>query len=208
VNERMMHPAPERLEALVEGSLDPADQAVVESHVGACPRCEGEVEELRSLFAAFAALPQHEPAPGFAERVMAGVRVHTPWPARIAAFVERLFPKTTRGWALASAFLALPLLALGGAVAWVLQQPWATAQGLWLVAETRGTAAAQAAWLWAAERALASPLAVTVGELARAADVRGVGLVALAFGLVMSVSIWILWVNVVRTPSRKITYAS
>lgn len=203
----MLHPANERLEALVEGALDPAEQAVVESHVRSCPRCQTEIEEWRALFAAFSGLPVYEPAAGFANRVMAGVRIRVPWPARLAAFVSNLLPETTKGWALAAAILALPVLGMGGAFAWLLRQPWATPQGLLFLIETQTFALVQAGWAWLIDRLATSPLAGYATQLV-AADIRGLGVVALVFSIMTLVSLWILWKNLIRTPSRKMNYVS
>jgi anti-sigma factor RsiW len=207
VSDSMLHPGSERLEALIEGALDPAEQAVVESHVRTCHRCATEVEEWRALFAAFSALPLVEPRAGFADRVMAGVRIHVPWHVRAAAWLGSLLPQTTKGWALVAAFLALPVLATGGAAAWLIRQPWVDLQGLLFLLETRGLAATQNAWHWLVERFMTSPLVLTLLELA-GSDPRGLGAIALAFSLLTLASIWVLWNYLVRTPSRKMTYVS
>ena len=74
MNERMLHPTTEILEAFAEGGLDAADGAVVQSHLLGCHRCDSVVEEWRSVFYSLAQLPRLAPSRGFAERVMAHVR--------------------------------------------------------------------------------------------------------------------------------------
>ena len=103
MSEPILHPPPDRLQAYVEGSLDEADRAVLDSHLLVCPNCHGEIEQWRTLFATLATLPQFSPALGFVERVMAGVHVRQPWAARVAEFLRRLVPNTTAGWAAATA---------------------------------------------------------------------------------------------------------
>src|SRR5690606_27309414 len=129
----MYHPAADRLEALVEGSLEPGDRVVLESHLIACPACQARVEEWRSRVAALDGLPQYEPAAGFADRVMTQVQVAPrriwqqtwqQWAGRAGALVVRATPKTNYGWSLAVAMLALPVLLGGGIVTWLVTRSY------------------------------------------------------------------------------------
>src|SRR5690554_6884491 len=112
------HPSQERLHGSIEGSLGPGEAGAVERRLGACAPCRSQVEELQALFAAFSTLPVLAPSVGFADRVMAGVRVRRPafalaearateWARAWGRSLERLAPATTRGWAAAAAVLAL-----------------------------------------------------------------------------------------------------
>ncbi|MFW6079469.1 MAG: anti-sigma factor family protein, partial [Gemmatimonadota bacterium] len=132
MSDSMMHPEPERLEAYVEGSLPEAERAVVDSHVMTCARCQTATEEWRTLFAELARLPRPAPEPGFADRVLADVHIRRPLAARAAERLGWFVPESTRGWAVAAALIALPVLAGVGAVAWLLSRPWLSAEGLWL----------------------------------------------------------------------------
>lgn len=43
------HPGPERLGALLDGELTPADAATLERHAASCPACTAEIESLRAV---------------------------------------------------------------------------------------------------------------------------------------------------------------
>lgn len=212
MSNEILHPTPDRLEAYVEGSLSDADRAVLESHLVSCARCQTEVEEWRALFAALASLPLLEPSPGFADRVMAGVTVHRPWTVRVAELIRRLIPDTTKGWVLITAFLSLPMLVIGGSVAWLLTRPAITLQGLWFVLS---------GWLTEGVVALAGRVAALIAEntmldsiwrgltgLVATTGVLELGAVAAVFAVLTMLSTWILYRNLVRPPTRKETYVT
>lgn len=208
----MLHPTPERLQALVEQDLDDAERAVVESHVLECARCATEVDEWRSVFAALEGLPRLAPSPGFADRVMAGVALPLPWPSQVWELLQRLVPRTTRGWALATAFLALPALLGGGALAWLLSQPGVTIQGLSLMAGgfVAEAAATGASWAWV--RLLDTTLALWVSQafswVTTGSGIRELTLGATLFATLTLASSWILYQNLFRTNARRTHYAS
>ena len=155
MSERLSHPTATRLQAFLEASLEGAERAVVESHLTHCDRCQAEVAELRSLFAALDGLPMLEPTPGFTDRVMERVKVRRPVAVTVAAWteewLERITPQSTRGWAAAAAVLALPVIGATVLVAWLLSQPGVSAQGLWMVgtALVGEAAASSGQWFWA-----------------------------------------------------------
>ena len=130
MSENTFHLSAERLETFVEGLLDQGDRVVVESHLAGCSQCQAEVEELRTLFAALARMERFSPMPGFAHRVMAQVRLPDPWYARAARQLQVLVPRTSRGWAFASALFSLPLVGLGAIMVWLLSKPYVSGQGL------------------------------------------------------------------------------
>lgn len=212
MTELNLHPEPERLEAYIEGTLEDAELAVLESHLVSCPRCQAELEEWRGLFTALDALPELEPSPGFADRVMASVKM-MPAPATGLARA-RWWPRTTKGWSVVAAFLALPVVGLSSAVAWVLAQPWATsltAQGLlsfattklatglsWLTGEAESAILTNA--LVQSALAMAKQYAATVGT-------GGLGLAAAAFCLTAGWSAWVLYQNLIRNSHRDAHYA-
>lgn len=208
----MMHPEPQRLEAYVEGALSEAERAVVDSHLMTCARCEAAAEEWRTLFAQLAALPRPAPAAGFADRVLAGVRVHRPWAERAGEWVGRLMPQTTRGWAIAAAIVALPVLAGYGAAAWLYSRPWFSAQGLWLFVRARAVETLVAGADWAGGVVMGNTVAIWVGERGQAV-LAGAGLAEIGLGLgviaaLFALSAWVVYRNVFRTPTRGVHYAS
>jgi anti-sigma factor RsiW len=210
----IQHLTAERLEAYVEGLLDQADRAVVESHLVGCDPCQQELDEWLALFAALADLPELAPSPNFADRVMAHVRVspRQAWQqqtARASAALARVLPKTTFGWGLATAFLALPILLGGGLTVWLLSRSYLTPESVWVfvsdqLAEGVGALAA-AALSWLLQTSVATWLGERGGTLIATAGAGGVGLIAAAAALITLLSIWILYRNLIRTPSRTST---
>ncbi|MDT8436848.1 MAG: hypothetical protein RRA92_08845, partial [Gemmatimonadota bacterium] len=107
------HLGPEELERIALGE-DVSPGAV--AHVSDCAACRREVEGVRRLHAGLLALETSAPAPGFADRVMARVRLPEPaWLRALRTIRERP--------ARALPALAGLLLTLGGAVSWRVAYP-------------------------------------------------------------------------------------
>lgn len=130
MSDPILHPNTEKLQSFVEGTLDDGDRAVIHSHIVSCSSCHSEVEEWSSLFGVLATLPRFSPSIHFADNIMASVRLPDPWYVRLLIRVgDRLqayAPKTTRGWAIATAFLGFPTLVFGLLTAWLLSKPYMT----------------------------------------------------------------------------------
>lgn len=211
MTETLNHPPPERLESFAEEVLDGDERAFVDAHLTVCERCSTEVEELRSLFAALQTLPELTPSIGFADRVMERVRVKRPFLARANAWVERLIPQTTRGWAAATTVFALPVLAASLLVLWLMSQPGVSAQGLWTITSGLAANAASAAWQWAWLRVAGSGIAATAVEMFQsiASVGRGeIGLAVVMFATLTGGSVYVLYQNLFRTTSRRSEHAS
>ncbi len=211
MSETYIHPEPERLEAYAAGEHAASDAAIVESHLLACARCRAEVEEWRTLFSALADLPELEPAAGFADRVMASVRIQQPLGARALALADRVVPKTRRAWTLVAAMLGLPTLGLSAILAWVLTRPWITVQGLF----SFGTRQVMAAFAVLPARAFDlvshSAAGVWIADALNALSVRGAGPIGAAAALFATLTIasaWVLYRNLFRTPRRDEHYAT
>jgi anti-sigma factor RsiW len=205
------HPTADRLEALVEGNLVEGERVVVESHVVGCSRCQTEVEELRSLFGALARMQHFSPSLGFLERVMAHVRLPDPWYIRATQYLPRFAPRTSRGWAFASAFLALPLVGFGAIMLWLLSKPYVTGEGL--IAFTVSEAGARITAAAAGVLSVMLHSDVTL-FLARSMEtlfsngLRGAGALAALFAGLTVLSAWVLYQNLIRNPTRRSDYAS
>ncbi len=213
MNDSLLHPSSERLEALVEGTLDEAEQAVLNSHVIGCPRCQAELEEWRSLFVALASLPLMEPSVQFSEHIMASINLSVPLPARVASIFKRFVPKSTMGWTLASIFLALPIIATGALATWIIAQPWLTIEGLLVFGYTRATAVVLAFADYAGRELLTSApallLSTGVQKLIAYAGVGQLGMVIAALATLTLLSVWILYRFLFRSTTRDNTnYAS
>lgn len=203
----MLHPPAERLEAYVEGALDDADRVVVDSHLVSCVRCQNEVEDWRSVFTALASLPHLEPTAGFADRVMAGVLVRQTAASRLAELLRRVVPGGTAGWVLATVLLALPVLVAGGAMAWLLSRPAITPTGLMLFVRDRLTdgflSLAGQAGSALLESSAAQWLVDATAPLLGGLSATELGAAAALFAVLMVVSLWILYDNLLRNPSRE-----
>jgi hypothetical protein len=222
------HPTADRLEAFAEGSLEAGDRAVLESHLLGCAACQAAVEEWRALFAALEGLPQFEPAADFADRVMLKVRV-APQAARVGSLarvqqtlqkqlgragsaLDRIMPKTTFGWAMATAFLALPF-ALGAVlIAWLMSRSYITPTSLWAFVSERGLEVARSFGDTAVSTAMQTELAgwlIDQGAVFLAqAGVTGLGVVLAMTAVTTMLSIWVLYRYLFRTPTRESHYAS
>ena len=207
------HLSAESLQDYVEGAIGETDRAVLESHLVACAQCSSELEEWRSLYTVLTELPHFSPAAGFAERVMARVKVRAArpfwaeWLAGARQLAQRLTPQTTGGWALASAFIALPLLLGGGIVTWLVSKDYITAQSLWVFVTDRTASGMQSLGASALsallQTSVASWLVAQAKALAVSAGARGLGALALGVGGMTMLSIWILYRNLFRTPTRE-----
>jgi anti-sigma factor RsiW len=223
------HPTAERLEAFVECALERADRVIVESHLVGCPRCHAAVEEWKALFAALSSLPQFDPSIGFADRVMAGVRVHaaagwqsawesswrSAWQqhaARAGTMLDRITPKTSFGWGLAAALLALPILLGGGVVAWLVSQSYLTPETLWAWSSETLVQGLQGVGTTAIGAVLQTELATWLlalgAEFVSTAGMTGIGLVMAMAGAATMLSIWVLYRNLFRTPTRESHYVT
>ena len=202
------HPEQERLEALAAGELNPADSAVIESHLVGCERCREEVDEWRALFGALSDLPGIEPSPAFADAVMARVAVRSAWAERLSALLRWVTPRTTAAWALVAAALALPALVYAGAFAWLATQPWFTMAALSVF--VRQTVPG---WIGTGfEKLLGTvvyygPIQTALGSIG-AMDSGTLALAAAAFGSTVVVSGWVLYTNLIHTPKRDSGYAT
>lgn len=217
-----LHPEAEALEALAEGTLGGGDRAVVESHVLGCAECQTAVEEWRSLFAALEGLPRLAPSTGFADRVMLRVRLPGQVPAwraqalaQVAAASQRVgswMPHTTRGWAMAVALLALPALLAAGLVTWLLTRSYLTADTLWTAALETVTHGAQRVGESLVQGVVQTDvmtwLVANLGEFLATAGMRGIGAAVAAVGALSMLSIYVLYRNLIRTPTRESHYVT
>lgn len=207
------HPNTESLQGYAESAIGESDRAVLESHLLSCSRCTAEVEEWRSLFATLAALPQFDPSPTFAARVMAQVRLPasvpmwSPWLSRAQQLLARLTPKTRAGWTFATAFLALPVLLGGGVLAWLFSREYITVQSLWVFVSERTTSSMEGLGAAALKGMMQSDATAWLLQQGQSvvAEIGMRGLGALAFGVasMIMLSIWILYKNLFRTPTRE-----
>jgi hypothetical protein len=206
------HPTDDRLEAYCEGSLAASERAAIESHVFRCGRCRGEVEDWRALFTSLASLPHLAPSAGFADRVMAHVRIPEPWHSRASGLLGRVVPRSAPSWAFAVAMLAIPVLALGTLAVWLLSRSYLTAYRLWVFATDQFAHGANQAASGALTKVMQTDVMVWLvneaGSFMGSAGMRGVGVLAAGGAAVILLCLWVLYRNVIRTPTRGTTYVS
>jgi anti-sigma factor RsiW len=221
------HPTADRLEAFAEGRLERGEHVVIESHLLGCPDCQTQVDEWRALFAALEGLPQFDPRPGFADRVMAGVRLapQAGWAgvestrawmggqlAGAGAAVARVLPKTTFGWGLATALLSLPLVIGAALLVWVVDQSYLTPSVAWAYMSENAGEAIRAigsnALMSAMQTDVVAWLVVQGGLLLETAGARGVGVLLAVGSVATMVSVWVLYRNLFRTPTRESNYVT
>ena len=210
MSDPMIHPETERLQLFAEARLDQADHSVVESHLIGCDTCTAEVEEWRSLFTLLATMPYHAPSKGFVDRVMAHVVLPDPWYVRAAARVgtqlQTFVPRTTRGWAFASAFFALPVVFFTALAAWLLSRPYITPNGLVSFAVERIQTALDTAAKGTLSTVLQSDIALFFARALDALVSAGVGTagaLALATAMAIALSVWVLYQNLFRMTTRR-----
>ena len=210
MSDPMIHPETERLQLFVEARLDDADRIVVESHLLGCDTCQAEVEEWKGLFTLLATMPYHAPARGFADRVMAHVTLPDPWYVRAAARVgtqlQTFVPRTTRGWAFATAFFAVPIAFFAALTAWLLSKPYITPNGLLSFAVDRTQSAVDSAAQGTVATILQSDIALFLArglDALASAGAGTAGVLALATAMAIALSVWVLYQNLFRMTTRR-----
>lgn len=211
VTEDHLHPDAERLEAFVADELDAAEAAAVRSHVDGCDACQAEVDELRDLFAALARLPRFAPSAGFTDRVMARLDpsvVHAPAAGVRARRRERWRRATRRlpAWN-AGLLAACVAVAVGGyaVLLWWSTRTGFAGQALAALGQVRAFDAI--AWLARATvgAVVRSEIALGTGVAVRlwAGELGASLLLVVGAGLASSAAAWVLYRNLIHTPTRK-----
>ena len=211
MTEQTFHPESGQLQDFIEDSLDKSSAAVLESHVLGCAYCQKEVAELRSVFTALARMERFSPGLGFTNRVMAQVKLPEPWYARAGRYAAGFAPRTTRGWAFASGLLALPLIGMGTLMLWVLSKPYVTGEGLIAFALKQTGTSLAVFGRNALSTIIQSDITLLLTRLAESvlsAGLAGAGAVVASFAGMIALSAWILYQNLIRTPTRRSNYAS
>jgi anti-sigma factor RsiW len=96
----------------VDGELGPKEKKMFASHIGDCPQCKKELEEIESVHHLFALTEKFEAPLGFATRVMAGIEERERRPSFWGFFT--LQPAFLRVVEVAFALVILMIGALSG----------------------------------------------------------------------------------------------
>jgi anti-sigma factor RsiW len=214
---RPEHPADERLQDFLDGSLPSRQLARIASHVRGCAACTAEVEAWQAIFAGVGSLEAFAPTKDFAARVMAQVRVpdaaatvapaaeRAPvgaglrWPdwRRALVAVGRFVPRTRRAWAALSGAALTPAVTVGLVLHSVFSHQSLTPQALASFAIWQVSDVFSAAWGAMATAALDVSQAVGVDSLVRALFDAPFMLAggALAYSVVSALALRVLYKN-------------
>lgn len=210
MSDSILHPESEKLQSFVEGTLDDAGRAVLESHLLTCANCHAEVEEWRSLFNVLATMPQFSPSPMFADNIMASVKLPDPWYVRAVVRVgdrlHRYAPQSSRGWALAAACLALPMVLFGVFATWLVSRPYITPSNVFAFTMHRSEELVNSMMQGALSQVMQTDVALFIVRQLDALNSAGVGAAgALLAGVAVTtvVSIYILYQNLFRANAHK-----
>ena len=127
------HVSDTRLQDLADGALPARAATRTMEHLAACEECESGLFGWRGVMSALASLPALAPSEGFADRVMARVRLRAPAArARVGvrAWGRALRPRSARGWALVGGVVATPSLLVGAVAYFVMAHPLLTVEYL------------------------------------------------------------------------------
>jgi hypothetical protein len=123
-NERLdRHLLEDELELFLPGEGAGAPPPGLIGHVEACEDCRREVEGLRALHTALTALPALDPPAGFADAVMARVRLPVPWYVRALSALRA-------HWVAATLAVTVVAATAGLGAWWLASQPELTVGGL------------------------------------------------------------------------------
>jgi anti-sigma factor RsiW len=204
------HLPAEGLQDYLDGALSGRRSAGAAGHLAACDVCRKELKGWERLFGSMAALGRFAPAAGFAERVMARVRVPAPAPAlwaeagrRVVGWARGFLPRTRRGWAIAGGIASAPTITMSALLFLVFSHPLLTVGSFTTYASWKASAL-----LGSLFSALASATVESVAlfrayslleTLARSPILVGVG--GLVFSLMSAIALWVLYRNLLATSS-------
>ena len=133
------HLSSEQIDAWLGGSPDAATQG----HVSQCQLCQEQLRADQEIAELIAGLPLWSPTSGFADRVMASVRVPDPFAMRSLEATRRRMLASPRSLAFAASVGLLLLGSMIASITWTLGHQAALASfGSWIVAQS-----GQAMWL-------------------------------------------------------------
>ncbi len=210
MSDSILHPNTERLQGLVEGNLDEAEQAVIESHLLGCATCQSEVDEWRVLFNVLATLPQFTPSVHFADNIMAQVKLPDPWYVRALVRagdrIHKYAPKTTRGWGLVTACLALPFVLFALVATWVLSKPYITPTNVFAYFSHRGELIVQSMLESLKAQLLQTEAALFIAQQLQVLSEAGAGAAGAllaAVAIATAASAYILYQNLFRADAQR-----
>lgn len=198
------------LQDYADGTLAGRRASRTRDHLAACEPCTNELQGWQRLLETLSALGRFAPAAGFAERVMARVRVPAPVPSvwrgvgnRVLGWARGLLPQTRRGWAVAGGIASAPTISMAALIYLVFSHPllsvgtfttyvsWKASALFGYLFTSLTSAVLESATLFRAYSLMEA--------LARSPFLVGAG--GLAFSLTSAVALWVLYRYLVATPS-------
>jgi hypothetical protein len=121
-------------------------------------------------------------------------------------------PQTTRGWAFATAMLGLPAILVSGFIAWLLSRDYVSAESLWIAARDTVDRGAQRLGEAVVQSFMQTDvvawLVANTGEFVATTGMRGVGTLMALAGAATMLSVYVLYRNLFRTPTRESHYVT
>ena len=194
---RPAHPASERLQDFLDQALPARQVARVATHLESCEACASEVDTWRTVYARLGGLEAHAPRAGFAERVMAAVRLPAAdsavavagpsvgvagrparnhglsglrvpdWRGALVA-AGRVVPRTRRAWAALAGVALTPAVTVGLVLYTVFSHPTLTPQALASFVLWQATELVAAGWSALAQGAIDAARVLGADALVRA----------------------------------------
>jgi anti-sigma factor RsiW len=210
------HLQPDRIQDYLEGILPAPDSDGAEAHLAACEACQTEARGWEGIFSSLAALSRFAPAAGFAERVMTRVRAPAPLPmawagagTRILVWARGMLPENRQSWAVAGGIASAPTITVAALIYLVFSHPLLSVGNFATYMFWKASALFSSLVSAVANAAVDSvPLfrAYTLlGSMAKSPFLVGLG--GLAFSLLSAVALWVLYRNLVATPTVENSYA-
>ena len=205
------HILPGNFQDYLEGLIPAQPAARLEAHLKACPSCRDELREWEGTLGTFKGLDHFAPEPGFAQRVMAQVRVPTPQPlghwqsvrGGALSWVRRMLPKTRHGWAVAGGVASTPTITIGALIFLVFSRPLLTAGNVSTYLYWKASAVFGPAFNSVSDTVMSS---AAVSWISSALGVFAefpvlVGCCGLVISLLSAGSLWVLYKNLIVSSS-------
>ncbi len=216
------HLSPERLQDYIDGVLAQPHMARVETHLDGCGACRAEAGAWRELVERIESVPELAPSAGFAQRVMAQVRIGrlVREPAAVSSrtrvlalaghWASRLLPRTQKAWAVISGVAVTPATVVVLLVYTVFSNPAVTPGHLASFVWWQVNGAASAVGGLAADMLFESAImfyAYSALEALAAAPLLS-ALAAMSLAAATGASGWVLYRNLIPTQKVDGEYAT